>query len=84
MSRQNLTEKQYLLAQEQYEAFGIDTDKVIDKMKQVVISLHCWQADDVGGFETPDAVLSGGGIRLLATIPAKQIPLMNFEWILKR
>ena len=37
----------------------------------VVISLHCWQTDDVGGFETPDATLSGGGIQTTGNYPGK-------------
>ena len=40
-------------AKEQYEALGIDVDAVVSKLKQVPISLHCWQGDDVGGFESP-------------------------------
>jgi L-rhamnose isomerase len=50
---------------------GVDTDKVIEKMKDIVISLHCWQSDDVGGFETPDAELGGGGIQVTGNYPGK-------------
>jgi L-rhamnose isomerase len=67
----NLVEKAYLLAKEQYAAMGVDTDAVIEKMKNVVISLHCWQTDDVGGFEAPDATLSGGGIQATGNYPGK-------------
>ena len=66
-----IIEKAYEVAKEQYAALGIDTDKVIEKMKDVVISLHCWQTDDVGGFETPDAELSGGGIQTTGNYPGK-------------
>lgn len=61
----------YELAKEQYAALGVDTDKVVSKMKDVAISLHCWQTDDVGGFETPDATLSGGGIQTTGNYPGK-------------
>ena len=40
-------------------------------MNDVTISLHCWQTDDVGGFETPDAELSGGGIQATGNYPGK-------------
>jgi len=64
-------EEAYRLAREQYAGLEIDTDGVLDKMKDVVISLHCWQTDDVGGFETPDATLSGGGIQTTGNYPGK-------------
>ncbi|MCU4162930.1 L-rhamnose isomerase [Carboxylicivirga caseinilyticus] len=66
-----IIERAYEVAKEQYAALGIDTDKAIEKMKEVVISLHCWQTDDVGGFETPDAELSGGGIQTTGNYPGK-------------
>ena len=71
MHRNKLIEKSYDIAKEQYAAIGVDTDKVLNDMEQVVISLHCWQADDVGGFETPDAQLSGGGIQATGNYPGK-------------
>lgn len=64
-------EKAYQLAKEEYAELGIDTDKVLQKMNEVVISLHCWQTDDVGGCETPDATLSGGGIQATGNYPGK-------------
>jgi L-rhamnose isomerase len=71
MINKEFVEKAYILAKEQYAALGVDTDAVIEKMKEVVISLHCWQTDDVGGFETPDATLSGGGIQATGNYPGK-------------
>ena len=64
-------EKAYQLAKEEYAELGVDTDSVLQKMNEVVISLHCWQTDDVGGFETPDATLSGGGIQATGNYPGK-------------
>jgi L-rhamnose isomerase len=61
----------YEYAQEQYAALGVNTDEAIKKLDQIKISLHCWQTDDVGGFETPDATLGGGGI--MATGKARTI-----------
>jgi L-rhamnose isomerase len=64
-------EKSYLLAKEEYAALGVDTDKVIAAMDKISISLHCWQTDDVGGFEKAGAVLGGGGIQATGNFPGK-------------
>jgi L-rhamnose isomerase len=61
----------YDLARERYAALGVNTDAALDKLATVPISLHCWQGDDVGGFETPDAELSGGGIQATGNYPGK-------------
>ena len=50
----------YTLAKERYAAFGVDTEQAIARLEKVAISLHCWQGDDVGGFENPGGELSGG------------------------
>jgi len=70
MSNTNLVTKAYEIAKEQYAAIGVDTDAAIEKMKDVNISLHCWQTDDVGGFETSDGELSGG-IQATGNYPGK-------------
>ena len=49
----------YLEAKEKYAKIGVDTDKAIEKLKTVPVSLHCWQGDDVVGFDQKGA-LSGG------------------------
>ena len=58
MNTQNL-QKSYELARERYAALGIDTDQAIATLEKTPISLHCWQTDDVMGFES-NAGLSGG------------------------
>lgn len=50
----------YSLAKERYAALGVDTDKAMAHLEKVAISLHCWQGDDVGGFENPGGKLTGG------------------------
>src|SRR5256885_16645942 len=50
----------YSLAQERYAALGVDTDQALVALGQISLSLHCWQGDDVAGFESPDAALTGG------------------------
>lgn len=62
---------QYNNAKERYAELGIDTDKALERLKGISLSLHCWQTDDVGGFETPDAELSGGGIQVTGNYPGK-------------
>ena len=51
--------KAYELAKERYAAIGVDTDKAVEELEKQQISLHCWQTDDVGGFES-DGSLTGG------------------------
>jgi L-rhamnose isomerase len=69
--KKKLIEKSYKLAKEQYAELGIDTDKVISEMDNINISLHCWQTDDVGGFEKAGSVLGGGGIQATGNFPGK-------------
>ena len=55
----NIKEK-YEIAKEEYEKWGIDVEKVLEELIKVKISVHCWQGDDVGGFEVSQNELSGG------------------------
>ena len=48
-------EKNYAIAKERYAELGVDTDKAIAILEQTPISLHCWQTDDVVGFERNEA-----------------------------
>ncbi|MDY4481569.1 MAG: L-rhamnose isomerase [Candidatus Cryptobacteroides sp.] len=50
----------YELAKERYAAIGIDTEKVLAQLQDFHLSMHCWQADDVKGFEVQAGDLSGG------------------------
>jgi len=50
----------YELAQDRYQALGVDTEKALRKLASISISLHCWQGDDVGGFENTNTALGGG------------------------
>lgn len=58
------TEKQitdaYALARERYAALGVDTERALTTLAGVSLSLHCWQGDDVGGFEASEGELTGG------------------------
>ncbi|HZM21254.1 MAG TPA: L-rhamnose isomerase [Anaerolineales bacterium] len=50
----------YALAQERYAALDVDTEEALAHLDRISISLHCWQGDDVGGFENPGGDLTGG------------------------
>ena len=60
----------YEQAKERYAALGIDTDKALKQLEQIHLSLHCWQTDDVTGFEQSGEALSGG-IQATGNYPGK-------------
>ncbi len=62
-------EEKYAYAKETYAAIGVDTDAAIDKLKKAPLSLHCWQGDDVKGFDQ-DGPLTGG-IQATGNYPGK-------------
>lgn len=61
----------YESAKKVFKGFGVETDKIVNKMNEIEISLHCWQGDDVGGFETGAQGLTGGGIMATGNYPGK-------------
>ncbi len=71
MDQASLIKKSYEIAKDRYAELGIDTEAAMEKLSKLSISLHCWQGDDVGGFETTDATLSGGGIQVTGNYPGK-------------
>jgi L-rhamnose isomerase len=70
MSDLNSIEKAYEIAQQRYFELGVDADKAIERLRKTSISLHCWQGDDVSGFETSEG-LSGGGLVATGAYPGK-------------
>lgn len=56
----SIIEKRYKDAKESYARLGVDSDKALKLLAKISISMHCWQGDDVGGFEVKDSKLSGG------------------------
>ena len=58
--KSELVQKAYEIAKERYAAMGVDTEKVLEQMQDFHLSLHCWQADDVKGFEVQAGELTGG------------------------
>jgi L-rhamnose isomerase len=69
MARPNI-EKSYELAREQYAALGVNTDEAMKRLRDVAISVNCWQGDDVGGFEHTGAEL-GSGLAVTGNYPGR-------------
>ena len=59
----------YESAKELYANFGIDTEAALKKLSDTTVSIHCWQGDDVGGFDSDDAL--SGGIQTTGNYPGK-------------
>ena len=68
--KEELIRKAYEIARERYAAVGVDTDKVLEQMQDFHLSMHCWQADDVAGFENQGGSLTGG-IQVNGNYPGK-------------
>lgn len=68
--KKELVQKSYEIAKERYAAIGVDVDEALKKLDKVSISIHCWQADDVNGFENLGN-LGGGGIQATGNYPGK-------------
>jgi L-rhamnose isomerase len=60
MERNSSIEAAYARARDAYAALGVDTERALARLDQIAISMHCWQGDDVRGFEAPDGILTGG------------------------
>lgn len=58
--KESLINQAYEVAKERYASIGIDTEKVLQQLQDFHLSMHCWQADDVKGFEVQGGALSGG------------------------
>lgn len=63
-------EQAYENARERYAALGVSVDQAVDRLGSVAVSLHCWQGDDVGGFENQDAEI-GGGLAVTGNYPGR-------------
>jgi len=63
-------EQQYYAARQQYADVGVDVDRALQRLSGIAISLHCWQGDDVNGFEKAGQAL-GGGLAVTGAYPGK-------------
>lgn len=68
--REQQIQNAYDIAREQYAALGVDVGEALRRLEQVSISLHCWQGDDVSGFEGGDGEL-GGGLAVTGGYPGR-------------
>jgi L-rhamnose isomerase len=64
-----MSKSMYAEAKERYANLGVDTEKAIAELSKIPISMHCWQGDDVGGFENAGALT--GGIQATGNYPGK-------------
>ena len=67
--KEQLIDNAYSIAKERYASIGVDTDKAMDILQNISLSMHCWQADDVTGFESAGALT--GGIQATGNYPGK-------------
>ncbi|HUW18790.1 MAG TPA: L-rhamnose isomerase [Sedimentisphaerales bacterium] len=70
MMQSDKIQNAYVMAKERYAGYGVDTDRALERLAGIAVSLHCWQGDDVGGFESGDG-LTGGGIMATGNYPGK-------------
>jgi L-rhamnose isomerase len=70
MSTTKQIEQAYRLAKERYATLGVDTEKALRQLGSIPVSIHCWQGDDVGGFESAGQAL-GGGLAVTGNYPGK-------------
>lgn len=63
-------ERAYALARERYAELAVDTDRVLDRLATIPVSLHCWQGDDVVGFENTGEAI-GGGLAVTGNYPGR-------------
>jgi len=64
-------EKTYASARERYAQWGVDTENALTRLQSIAISLHCWQGDDVGGFEIQAGGLAGSGLQVTGAYPGR-------------
>jgi L-rhamnose isomerase len=70
MSDVDTIEKTFEAARQRYTELGVDTERAIERLSKIAVSLHCWQGDDVRGFESSEG-LSGGGIMATGAYPGR-------------
>ena len=70
MGKEETTKKAFELAKEQYQSIGVDVESALRKLEKINLSVHCWQTDDVAGFEDKGGSL-GGGLAVTGNYPGK-------------
>ena len=70
MNKEEIIKKAFELAKEQYQLIGVDVEYALKKLNEIGLSVHCWQTDDVSGFEDTGGSL-GGGLAVTGNYPGK-------------
>ena len=70
MIKESSVKKEFEAAAERYASIGVDANKALEKLQKISISLHCWQTDDVAGFEKQAGSLTGG-IQVTGNYPGR-------------
>jgi len=70
MIKEELIDKAFVIAREHYESIGVNVDIILKKLSNINLSVHCWQADDVSGFERKSDAL-GGGLAVTGSYPGR-------------
>ena len=81
MTKDSLIQQAFEVAAERYAAVGVDVRKALEDMKKISLSLHCWQADDVSGFENQGGSLTGG-IQVTGTGKEYIVSAIFLSWVL--
>jgi L-rhamnose isomerase len=66
----DLRDRAFAVAREEYAELGVDVDAALARLERIAISLHCWQGDDVGGFEAGGHAI-GGGLAVTGSYPGR-------------
>lgn len=66
-----VVDKRYREAREKYAELGIDTEKALEELQKFQLSLHCWQGDDVQGFEWQEISFEGSGLQVTGHYPGR-------------
>ena len=69
-------EQAWELAKQRFAAVGIDVEEALRQLDRLPVSMHCWQGDDVSGFENPEGLLTGG-IQAKRVMPVSYVPIWN-------
>ncbi|MEZ6077207.1 MAG: L-rhamnose isomerase [Pirellulaceae bacterium] len=69
-SSEKIAAAYYHMAVEQYESLGVDVEAALKRLSTIPLSLHCWQGDDVVGFEGSNAAI-GGGLAVTGNYPGR-------------
>ena len=70
-----MTNERYESARKIYQSIGVDTEAALERLKNVPVSMHCWQGDDVIGFDSRESL--SGGIQILEIIREEQLLLSS-------